>query len=246
MHIRSKSLFLKITFLSLFSISLGYLEIIDLLKEVFVEKTKRGVEMPSKVGLYARPDSFFHGMPAYIANMKAAGIKWVSAYPENQKRGLPNINGLIILNQIETGLPYAIMDSSWITAYRTAAATILAAKYLALPDSRTVGILACGVQGRTNLEILANFFPISRVYAYDIVPSVQKKFVEEMAVKTGIEVVGVDRPQQAVICSDIIITSCPRRKKTKPAIRYQMIKELFDTIPNFPDKSQFRHGSRHT
>lgn len=91
--------------------------------------------------------SFHHAIPAYIPSMRSAGIKWVSGYPENYKRGLPYITGLLILNDVETGIPYAVMDCIWITAMRTAAASALAAKYLARPESETVGILACGVQG---------------------------------------------------------------------------------------------------
>ncbi len=58
-----------------------------------------------------------------MAAMDAAGVKWVSGYPGNQARGLPYINGLLILNDPETGMPLAVMDCVWITAMRTAAAT---------------------------------------------------------------------------------------------------------------------------
>jgi len=54
------------------------------------------------------------------------------------------------------------MDCVWITAKRTGAATALAAKYLARPESERVGILGCGVQGRSNLEALRVLFPIRR------------------------------------------------------------------------------------
>jgi hypothetical protein len=50
------------------------------------------------------PDAFIHAMPAYIPSMRSAGIKWVSGYPENFKRGLPYITGLMILNDVETGM----------------------------------------------------------------------------------------------------------------------------------------------
>ena len=129
--------------------------IINLLEQAFGEKGTGKVEMPPKPGIHTQPDAFIHAMPAYIPAMHSAGIKWVSGYPENQARGLPYISGLLILNDDETGLPYTVMDCTWITAYRTGAATALAAKYLARPESQTAGILACGVQGRTNLEALA-------------------------------------------------------------------------------------------
>ncbi len=180
------------------SVKLPMKEIIDLLEKAFLEKGQGRVEMPPKPGIYTMPDAFIHAMPAYIPSMRSAGIKWVSGYPDNFKRGLPYISGLLILNDAETGIPYAVMDCTWITAYRTGAASGLAAKYLARPESETVGILACGVQGRTNLEALACLFPIKRVYAYDVLPAIQGKFVAEMSVKFDFEIVGVKEPRQAV------------------------------------------------
>ena len=98
---------------------------------MFKEKGKKMVEMPPKPGIHTRPDAFIHAMPAYISNLNAAGMKWVSGYPENYKKNLPYIAGLLILNDIETGIPICVMDCTWITAMRTGAATALAAKYLA-------------------------------------------------------------------------------------------------------------------
>jgi ornithine cyclodeaminase/alanine dehydrogenase len=174
--------------------------------------------MPPKPGIHTRPDAFIHAMPAYIPALESAGLKWVSGYPENFKRGLPYISGLLILNDAGTGLPYALMDCTWITAYRTGAASALSAKYLARPGSQVAGILACGVQGRTNLEALAALFPIQRAYAYDVLPEAQQRFVDEMAGRLGIEVIGVQEPRQAVVESDLVVTSGPILKHPAPAI----------------------------
>jgi ornithine cyclodeaminase/alanine dehydrogenase len=110
------------------------------------------------------------------------------------------------------------MDCTWITAYRTGAASALSAKYLARPESEVAGILACGVQGRTNLEALAALFPIKRVYAYDILPEVQARYVEEMSAILGMEVIGVEEPRQAVVESDLVVTSGPILKHPKPTV----------------------------
>ena len=193
-------------------------EIIDLLEKAFLEKGKGRVEMPPKPGIHTMPDAFIHAMPAYIPSMRSAGIKWVSGYPGNFKRGLPYISGLIVLNDVETGIPCAVMDCTWITAMRTGAASALSAKYLARPDSETIGILACGVQGRTNLEALSCLFPIKRVYAYDVLPEVQEKFIAEMSDRLGLEILGVKGPKQAVTGSDLVVTSGPILKHPVPAI----------------------------
>jgi ornithine cyclodeaminase/alanine dehydrogenase len=192
--------------------------IIRLLEAAFREKGAGRVEMPPKPGIHPRPDAFIHAMPAYIPALHAAGIKWVSGYPENQKRSLPYISGLLVLNDEETGMPTCVMDCTWITAYRTGAATALSAKYLASPGSEVVGILACGVQGRTNLEALATCFPIKRAYAYDLVPAASRRYAEELGQKLGIEVVATDQPMSAVKDSDIVVTSGPILKHPTPTI----------------------------
>ena len=200
------------------SVHLSMKEIIHLLEDAFREKGNGNVEMPPKPGIHTMPDAFIHAMPAYIPAMRSAGIKWVSGYPENFKRGLPYISGLMILNDVETGIPYAVMDCAWITAMRTGAASALSAKYLARPDSETVGVLACGVQGRTNLEALACLFPIKRVYAYDVLPDVQEKFVDEMSNWFDFEIIGVKEPKQAVVESDLVVTSGPILKHPTPVL----------------------------
>jgi ornithine cyclodeaminase/alanine dehydrogenase-like protein (mu-crystallin family) len=200
------------------SVALDMPTIISLLEAAFKEKGHGRVEMPPKPGIHTRPDAFIHAMPAFIPALQSAGIKWVSGYPENYKRGLPYITGLLILNDAETGLPYAVMDCTWITAYRTGAASALAAKYLARQQSEVAGILACGVQGRTNLIALAALFPIKRVYAYDVLSEAQRHYVEDMSALLGVEVIGVDEPKQAVVESDLVVTSGPILKHPTPTI----------------------------
>jgi ornithine cyclodeaminase/alanine dehydrogenase len=200
------------------SVALDMPTLIRLLEVAFKEKGLGRVEMPPKPGIHTQPDAFIHAMPAFIPALQSAGIKWVSGYPENYKRGLPYITGLLILNDAETGLPYAVMDCTWITAYRTGAASALSAKHLARKQSEVAGILACGVQGRTNLLALAALFPIKRVYAYDSLPDTQRRYVEEMSASLGIEIIGVDAPKQAVVESDLVVTSGPILKHPTPTI----------------------------
>ncbi len=191
---------------------------INLLEQAFKEKAAGKVEMPAKLGIYPRKDAFSHAMPAHIPALNAAGMKWVSSYAGNNQRGLPNINGLMILNDPETGIPYAVMDCTWITGCRTGAATALAARFLARPDSRSAGILACGVQGRANLEALASSFPIQRAFAYDISSQVGQIFAEEMSAKLGLEVIPVSTPREAVVNSELVVTSGPIQKHPTPTI----------------------------
>lgn len=200
-------------------------EIIGVLDVMFREKGEGRVEMPPKPGIHTRKDASIHAMPAYIPRMESAGMKWVSGYPENNKKGLPHISGLIILNDPETGLPMAVMDATWITAKRTGAATAVAAKYLARKESSSVGILACGVQGRSNLEALACLFKLTKVKVFDSQPEIAQRFAREMAetAGAGIEVAG--HPKDAVKGMDLVVTSGPILKDPTPVIEADWLSE---------------------
>ena len=191
------------------AVELPMIEIIGALENMFREKGEERTEMPPKPGIHPRPDAFIHAMAAYIPNIQSAGLKWVAGYPQNQAKGLPYISGLLILNDPETGIPIALMDCTWITAQRTGAATALAAKYLARKESRTVGIVACGVQGRSNLAALACQFKIDKVMAYDLHPEVARRFAAEMAETLGIEIEPVANVSEAVRNLDLVVTSGP-------------------------------------
>jgi ornithine cyclodeaminase/alanine dehydrogenase len=190
-------------------VGLSMAEIITALERAFREKAEGRVQMPPKPGIQTRPSAFIHAMLAYIPALNAAGLKCVAGYPDNRKRGLPYINGLLILNDPETGVPLTVMDCGWITSKRTGAATAVAAKYLARPESESVGILGCGVQGRGNLEALNLVFHIKRVRVYDVDPKVREACAAEMSAQLGLDVVAVTDPREAVVDADIVITAGP-------------------------------------
>ncbi len=199
-------------------IGLPMKQIIEALEVMFAEKGAGRTEMPPKPGIHPRTDAFIHAMPAYIPSLESAGMKWVSGFPQNQPAGLPYIHGLMILNDPETGIPRAVMDCTWITAMRTGAATAVAAKRLARPDSSTVGILACGVQGRSNLEALSCVFDVTTVRAYDIDAAVAERFAAELGQRQGIDIAVVSKPELAVREMDIVVTSGPILKQPTPTI----------------------------
>jgi ornithine cyclodeaminase/alanine dehydrogenase-like protein (mu-crystallin family) len=200
------------------TVGLSMAEIVNALDGMFKEKGEGRVEMPPKPGIHTRKDAFIHAMPAYIPSLSSAGMKWISGYPENQEKGLPYITGLLILNDPETGIPIAVMDATWITAKRTGAATAIAAKYLARKESSSVGILACGVQGRSNLEALSCVFEIKKVKAFDIHPEAAARFAKEMRKVVGAEIEIVDNPKEAVVGLDLVVTSGPILKDPEPVI----------------------------
>jgi ornithine cyclodeaminase/alanine dehydrogenase-like protein (mu-crystallin family) len=202
------------------SVGLPMSDIIRALEVAFHEKGEGHTEMPPKPGIHpGGGDNFIHAMPAYIPALRSAGIKWVSGFTENSKRDLPYISGLLILNDIETGFPVAVMDGTWITAMRTGAATALSARFLARPDSSVLGILGCGTQGRTHLEALNVLFPLKKVMAYDTVPEAAQRYAFEMRDRFAVEVVPVMTPREAVKGCHIVVTAGPILRKPHQTIR---------------------------
>jgi len=214
------------------SVNLPMNDIIDCVEEAFRHKGTRDFEMPPKPGIHPAPDAFIHAMPAYLPKLRTAGMKWVSGFPENVKRGLPYISGLLILNDPDTGLPVAVMDAAWITAKRTGAATAVAAKYLARKESKIFGILGCGVQGRSNLEALHNVLKnLEEVRAYDISKTKLQAYVDEMTARFGLTIKPVDSPRDAVQGSEVIVTSGPILKKPSPTIERSWINDGIFACP---------------
>ena len=200
------------------SLAIPMAVIIEAVEDALREKGEGTAEMPPKPGVHPRPDAFIHAMPAYLKGIGAAGLKWVSGFPQNLERGLPYIGGLFVLNDVETGFPLSVMDCTWITGVRTGAASAVAARYLARPESSTIGIVACGLQGRTNLEAMACLFPLKKAFAYDIAKGVARAYADEMGEKLNLEVVPVDRLEEAVKGMDLVVTSGPILKEPSPSI----------------------------
>jgi ornithine cyclodeaminase/alanine dehydrogenase len=185
-------------------------EIIEALEAAFRAKGDGRTEMPPKPGVHpGGGNNFIHAMPAYIPDLKSAGVKWVGGFPENHRRGLPYITGLLIYNDVETGLPLAVMDCVWITAKRTGAASAVAARRLARPDSAVMGMLGCGVQGRSHAEALKEIFPLRKIMAYDLDAESARRFAEDVGRRLDLEVVPVKTPREAVGGCDIVVTAGP-------------------------------------
>jgi ornithine cyclodeaminase/alanine dehydrogenase-like protein (mu-crystallin family) len=217
------------------AVGLTMAEIVESLEVAFRAKGEGRTEMPPKPGVHpGGGDNFLHAMPAYIPDLKSAGIKWVSGFPENYKKGLPYIAGLLILNDVETGMPLSVMDCVWITAKRTGAATALSARYLARPQSSTVGVLGCGVQGRSNVEALKVLFPLKEVRAYDLNAETVQRYAAEISADLDLEVIPAATPREAVAGCDIVVTAGPILKKPHATIQAGWLDEgAFASLVDF-------------
>jgi ornithine cyclodeaminase/alanine dehydrogenase-like protein (mu-crystallin family) len=200
-------------------------EVVAAVEEVLLEKGNGRVEMPPKRGVHPMPDTAINAMPGYVPLAKVAGIKWVTRYLPNLEKGLPYVLGLLILNDPETGLPLCVMDCAWVTAVRTGAASAVAAKYLARRDSRQIAILACGVQGRSNLEAMKVVFPeLEFARVFDIRRDTAERYAREMADSLKMRIEVAESPEATVRGADIVVTCGPILHDPKPVVEMAWLK----------------------
>jgi alanine dehydrogenase len=145
-------------------------------------------------------------------NFGLIGTKIASGYYDNPKLGLPPGVAVIILMDLKTSMPLAIMDGSYITAVRTGAAGAVAASVLARKEVRMVGVIGSGTQGRMQVLALKELFPLEQVKVYNINESNSKKYAVEMSERLGIDVQAVKTVKNAVSDVDIIVTATPSKK----------------------------------
>lgn len=138
-------------------------------------------------------------------------LKLNGNFPGNPAaRGLPTIQGALLLCDGDTGSLLAMMDSIEITLRRTAAATALAARYLARPDADVILICGCGEQGAAHLAALRHVLPLKRGYAWDRDMEKAAAFARA-ACNDGFEVEAVAALEPAALQSDVIVTCTTAR-----------------------------------
>ena len=185
-------------------------EVIAAVELALREKAAGRTMMPAKHWIPASPRRFFSAMSSAIPGISATGCKWQSGSPDNAAQGQPYITGQYILNSMATGLPLAIMDSTWITEMRTAAASAVAARSLCAKPARTFGIVGCGLQARRHLEALRAVFPrLNTVRAYDISRTAAEKFAADAKQQFGADVTVCDDAKAAFAGADVAVTAGP-------------------------------------
>jgi 2,3-diaminopropionate biosynthesis protein SbnB len=98
-----------------------------------------------------RPTSRIIALPASIGgDVRVDGLKWISSFPENVAAGIPRASAVLILNDHDTGYPFAVLESSIISATRTAASAALAADWLSRERGRPtrIGFIGTGLINR--------------------------------------------------------------------------------------------------
>ncbi|MBY8997664.1 MAG: ornithine cyclodeaminase family protein [Candidatus Thorarchaeota archaeon] len=188
-------------------------EAIDAVKVAYSAFAKGRVQMPSVQHLDVHQ---YNGevdiKSGFVEDFGLIGTKIASGFYDNQKKGLPPGIAVIVLLDLETSMPLAIMDGTHITAYRTGAAGAVAASVLARKDSRRVGIVGTGTQGRMQVLALRELFDIQEVTAWDIDKGMAERYKDQITKELSIDVKIVERPEDVTRDADILVSVTPSRK----------------------------------
>lgn len=157
-------------------------EIMDAVEKAYAIHKSGAYYMPDRF-VAARDKDMMLYMPCFTD--EAIGTKMLAEFPDNPEKGLPYLNGLMLLNDAETGLPTAVMDGSTVTAMRTGAAGGVALKYLSRKDCHSLGLVGCGVQGLHQLIFACHVRPITDIYLFDAYKKDLQPFIDSFYAKSG-------------------------------------------------------------
>ena len=190
-------------------------EIADRLETLLVaERTGDAWEAP-KASIAPGDGRFSLALLSAAREPSLSVLKTVGLSPGNTARGLPHIGGVIVVHDGESGLPVAILDAEHITAVRTAAISLVAARRLARPESTSIGFIGCGVQAGSHLDALASELPIERIVAW----SRRRKSAEALCARARVAGIAggvTEDAGDAVSGVDIVVSSIPDQPGFRP------------------------------
>jgi ornithine cyclodeaminase len=170
--------------------------LVEALREAF----RQGADTPVRHHHKLPPATTFLLMPSW--NSQWTGLKTVTVKPDNSALNLPSIQGTYILIDNATGAAVAVMDAGEITRRRTAAASALAASYLARPDAHTLALFGAGALAQHFVQAHAEVRPIERILLVNRTPA------KAVAVAAGLRTLGFDahaaEARDAVEQADIV------------------------------------------
>lgn len=145
-------------------------------------------------------------MPAYLPGT-GLGAKIVSVFPHNAQRGLPVVNGLVVVLDAATGVPVALFDGTFLTAWRTAAGAAAGVDVLARPDARLGALIGCGAQGSTLVEAMDCVRPLELIRVFGLSREQVERFVRTRQPAVSARLVAAASADEAVAGADVVCTA---------------------------------------
>jgi ornithine cyclodeaminase/alanine dehydrogenase-like protein (mu-crystallin family) len=187
-------------------------QVIEVVQRGFADYASGNVQMPVRTSLILTdPRGAYRLMPCAMMDSNVLGTKIVWGYPGNPGRGLPTVGAMYVLADFETGFPLAVMDATYITGVRTAAASAVATRFLAREDARSVGIFGTGVQGELHAIALPLVRPIERILVWGSSPQKAAACAERLRRRVGVSVEPAESAA-ATAAADIVVAATTSRQ----------------------------------
>ena len=185
-------------------------ECIDAVERMFRQLGEGKLPPPGILGIKSK-EGGLHIKAALLPGARDYIVaKLNTNFPRNlAEHSLPTIQGLILVCDGANGRPLAVLDSIDITIKRTAAASAVAAKYLARSDSTIATICGCGQQATAQLRAVCAVLPLKKIYAFDTDEDAAKNFAARVLEEVRITVEPVSDLSSALQESDVCITCTP-------------------------------------
>ncbi|HSK39497.1 MAG TPA: ornithine cyclodeaminase family protein, partial [Arenibaculum sp.] len=150
---------------------------------------------------------------AYVPGLDGFAIKISPGFFDNPKRGLPSVNGMMVVLDAETGLVRSVLlDNGYLTDIRTAAAGAVAARHLAPAACRTAGVIGAGVQARLQMEALRLVRDFERLIVWARDRDKAARYAGEMTDRLGLPVTVAGSAEELVRACDVVVTTTPSRQ----------------------------------
>ena len=184
--------------------------------------------------MHLMPGKTFNGhfnvLRGYVAPLALAGVKIVSDYVDNYKRGLPSEMGLLNLFDPQTGCPVAIIDAAGLTDMRTGAVTALGAKHLARKSSKVLGHIGARGTAYWNVRLLDHLFDFDEIRVHSRRPESRAAFAARLAQDLGKPVVATADWEATVVGADIVVEAS-RLDQPEPLLRTAWIRPGAFVVP---------------
>ena len=189
------------------------LTVIDVIERAFAALARGGVVMPPILSMdLPGANGEVDVKTAYIPGFDGFAIKVSPGFFDNPKRGLPSLNGLMILFSATTGLVQSVfLDNGYLTDIRTAAAGAVAARHLAPGTVETAGVIGTGVQARLQMQAAHLVRPFARVLVHGRDIDRARACAADLAWTLGIAAEAVADPAALVAESQLVVTTTPAR-----------------------------------
>ncbi|MGI9423837.1 MAG: ornithine cyclodeaminase family protein [Hyphomicrobiaceae bacterium] len=192
-------------------------EVVDLIEKLIRDCEASRVWSAPKASISVPDGRYIMSTLAVADDPPFLACKSLLLNPRNPESGEPLMNSIVVLQDGKSGRPVAILDGNWITAVRTAALSVLAAKRLAKPTARVIAFIGSGVQARSHLSAMADSFPLTEVRIFGRGRANIDRLCEHAAT-LGLVSSVADTPEDALRGADLIVSSVTRSHDQQPFV----------------------------